>query len=152
MKPQPVSLKARKVLEQCRGAVGDLTTGLQGDEWVRRWTVAITLLRAVGNVFFDEDLRRMDTQLKTEIQKEWEEKKKEPIFSGFIKRDRDDLLKHFKLHAGQSVVVQQGQPNAKYYYRIDDGPFVGKNPRAVAKVAIEWWDGYLTEIETSISH
>jgi len=36
---------ARKVLEDCKGALADFHYGIQGGEWRRRWITSVVLLR-----------------------------------------------------------------------------------------------------------
>lgn len=45
-----MTLAARETLEDCRGALAELTDGVKGGQWRRRWIIAIVLLRAVGQV------------------------------------------------------------------------------------------------------
>jgi hypothetical protein len=149
-----MELRARIVLEDCRGALDDLDDKykLQGSKWRRRWAATLALLRAVGNVLKNVD-KKSDSKLSDAIQMKWkdqENSKPNPaIFWEFIKKERDQLLKEYTTHAGQGVTVRIGHPEGSVCsYRMQGGPFKGRDPRDVVREAIEWWDNYLKEIET----
>lgn len=156
---------ARKVLEDCRGALDDLQDGIQGAFWRRRWISAVVLLRTVGHV-----LRNIDSMtspaLKEIIEKEWNTLQKtrpEPkIFWEFIEMERNNILKEYQINAGQGITVriptlhinlktgeQYSDPplHSLYHYTINSGVYKGRDQRDVLKEAIEWWQKYLDVID-----
>ena len=158
---------ARKVLEDCIGATQDLRYGVQGGEWRRRWITAVVLLRTVGHVLEKVDAAT-NSHLGQIINSKWEElksNKPEPIiFWEFIDQERNNILKEYQIGAGQGVTVRPGgikinintgettfgesQPTL-YHYPINSGPFNGRDQKEVLEEAIQWWDNYLTTIETT---
>lgn len=84
------------------------------------------------------------------------------VFWQFIEEERNSILKEYRLGAGQGVTLrpatthidsQTGQSWSEaglptlYSYRINSGPYEGMDQRVVLQMAIDWWDGHLTEIE-----
>jgi hypothetical protein len=70
---------AREVLEDCRGAVDEIVDGIQGRSWRRRWITAVVLLRAVGHVLENVDVK-ISPHYKRAIREAWSKLKySEPL-------------------------------------------------------------------------
>lgn len=109
------------------------------------------LLRTVGYVLSKVDSLRYDAY-KDAIEKAWRnlcDLKPEPtIFWEFIDEERNNIVKEYEIRAGQNDTVYLGQNKlADYQYRINAGPFNGRDQRDVLKEAIEWWESYLSDID-----
>jgi len=145
-----MSLRARLVLDDCRGAVTDLHDGLQGGDWRRRWVTAVTLLRAVEHVLRKVDTRG-DPKLRKAINDRWDQllasKPHPPIFWEFIVEERNLILKEYEVRAGQGATVNLGTGTVINHYLINDGPFKGREQREVLREAIAWWESYLAGVE-----
>lgn len=148
-----MNLRARAVLEDCRGALEDLNDRVQGNEWRRRWVAMLALLRAVGHVLQSIDAKR-DPKFAEAINREWNcllSSKPEPkIFWEFILQERNNIIKRYEIHAGQGVTIDLTAGTAVHNYPITAGPFSGKDQRVVVRMAIDWWDNYLKRIETQV--
>lgn len=139
--------------------------GIQGGEWRRRWITALALLRAVGHVL-DKIDAKTNPSLRKIIKKKWSDisnnKSESAIFWQFINKERNNILKEYKFHAGQGVTVTipttyidsktgEQTPGESvptiYHYTINSGPYKGKEQKEVLNEAIEWWDKHLTDIE-----
>ena len=95
----------------CEEALADLTDGVQGSAWRRRWVNAIMLLRAVGHILESVD-SELNAAYRTVMARRWNALRAtqpEPIiFWGFICAERNNLVKEYRLAAGQSVTVRPG--------------------------------------------
>jgi hypothetical protein len=109
--------------------------------------------------------------------KEWDRlrasKPKPEIFWEFIESERNSLLKQYEfgfsrtfgsvpplgqggfeiradlLSVTGGALPAQALPNLRS--KIIDGPFEGRSEKEVALEAVEWWDAYLTNIETLLA-
>jgi len=61
---------ARAVLADCEAALAEITHGVQGSAWRRRWINAVVLLRAVGHVLENVDTQR-SAAYRTAIERAW---------------------------------------------------------------------------------
>ncbi len=159
---------AREVLADCRGALLELSDGVQGPEWRRRWITAVVLLRAVGHVLENVDAARTPKH-KTAVRNWWSTvaatKPNPKIFWLFIRDERNLILKEYRTNAGQGVTVyaslpgvnwrtgeqqQVPPPSAVYHYQMNSGPFAGRDQRELIEEAIQWWEAQLDAIDASL--
>ena len=134
---------AREVLEDCCAAAEEIVDGIQGRAWRIRWVAAVVLLRMVGHV-----LKKVDATLSKSYERAiddvWRQltcsKPNPAIFWGFIEAERNNVVHEYEVGAGQGATVHIGpnKPTA-YHYLINNGPFKGRDQRAVLKDAIAWW-------------
>jgi hypothetical protein len=162
-----MTIAARQALEDCRGALDELTDGVQGSQWRRRWITSIVLLRAVGHVLDNVD-GLQSPQYRTAIDDWWKEikasKPSPTIFWNLIDEERNTILKEYQTRAGQGVTVQisgieinlrtgeQRVDSPKptiYHYTMNTGPFAGKDQRELIADAITWWDDVLNAIDAA---
>lgn len=166
--------KSREVLQWC--IYGSLKMAHQptGPDWILVWAGTIALLRAVGHVLDKEGSDpKTDQRLQTAIKGHWSSlKKTKPnpaIFWKFIQEDRNILLKDGEFRAGQSVEIKltgvsatfltenqtpppvSPQPPSEpiYSYHMNDGDFVGRDPRDLVAEAIRWWEAQFQQIESA---
>lgn len=145
-----MALRARQVLDDCRDALDELTDGLQGSLWRRRWTTVVVLLRTVLHTLDKVDgegspaLRRaIDAKWQA-----WKDSKPAPaLLWAFIDEDRNLILKEYEHRAGQSVAVHVGSGTSQTWYHMNTGPFEGRDPRDVAAEAYVWLTALLDELE-----
>ncbi len=142
---------AREVLEDCRGAVGEIGGGVQGSAWRRRWVVAVVLLRTVGFVLKEIDVN-ISPSHKIAIGEAWSQlgqsKPQNVIFWEFIDAKRNNIIHEYEVGAGQGVTVHLGQNKpTEHHYLINKGPFRGRDQREVLGEAIAWWETYLDRID-----
>ncbi len=152
-----------------RRSLAEIADGVQGEAWRRRWITAVTLLRAVGHVLNKVDSMR-STAHKRVIADGWaslQRSKPEPaILWSFIDKERNSILKEYRLSAGQGVTVRPGGVSVNgrtgeqhlseglppiYHYVINDGQFKDRDQRDVLREAIEWWRSYLDEIDRQVA-
>lgn len=157
--------QAREVLEDCRLAVSKLQDGISGRDWRIAWVTAVTLLRTIGHVLKKVDAKS-NPKMGLVIETSWAQlvnSKPEPkIFWDFIEDERNNILKEYRLSAGQGVTVrpgmltinlQTGELNSEpglptlYHYVMNSGPYTGQDQREVLAEALSWWDEYLRNIE-----
>jgi len=157
--------KARRVLEDCKNALGDLYDEPNSMKWPVIWVGTLSLLRAVGHVLQNED-SKVSKEMKMAIKEVWESWKKDPeknkIFFEFIKKDRDLILKEYRYRANVGITIRfpkgvskdyiyrdgvKEVESVEYHYLISDGPFKNKDQRELVEEAIWWWMGQLDEID-----
>lgn len=148
-----MTIAARKVLEDCLGAIEEIDDGVQGSAWRRRWVAAVVLLRTVGHVLKSVD-SKTSTRYRKAIDDAWcqlKESKPQPdIFWGFIDAERNNIVHEYEVGAGQGVVVYPGQDKpADCHYLINGGPFTGQDQRDVLRAAVQWLEVYLDDIDTA---
>ena len=159
---------AREVLIDCRGALAELSDGVQGPTWRRRWIIAVVLLRATGHVLEKVDSARSPKH-KAAIAQWWANlKSTKPIpaiFWLFIEEERNTIVKEYQTNAGQGVTIQLSgielnlrtgeqkidPPNPpKYHYTMNAGHFQGKDQRELIEEAIQWWEAELDAIDIAL--
>ncbi|WP_020161261.1 hypothetical protein [Methylobacter marinus] len=156
---------AREVLEDCKVAAAEIKDGVTGREWRIKWVAAVALLRAVGHTLRKVDASSDQTmeQLVSEAWDKLVSTKPEPkIFWQFIEDERNNILKEYRLGAGQGVTIRPGtlHVNLKngeqwsepgeptlFHYKMTSGPYKGRDQRDVLNEAIDWWDAYLSNLE-----
>jgi hypothetical protein len=164
-----VTTTARLVLDDCRGALAEITDPVQGAEWRRRWIVAVVLLRAVGHVLdkIDADSNHAHRLVVDQWWSDLKAKKPKPeIFWRFIEEERNNFIKEYRTSAGQGVSVrlsgmefnlQNGTTKidppmpSTYHYVINSGHFAGKDQRDLIREAISWWESELDGIDARVS-
>ena len=146
-----MTLAAREVLEDCRGAVDEIGDGIQGRAWRRRWVAAVVLLRTVGYVLGKIDVN-IGPRYKVAIDAAWKQlngsKPRPVIFWEFIEAERNNIIHEYEVGAGQGATVHLGQNKPiENHYLVNTGPFTGRDQRDVLREAIEWWESYLNAID-----
>lgn len=158
---------ARLALQDCRAALEELRANPTGLVWRTRWAAAVALLRSVGHVLEKVDGARDPAMAKAVRAKFADLKAKRPepeIFWEFIEPERNNLLKEYRTAAKQNVTVRPGTAHlnprtgeqhstpglpALYEHVMSDGHFQGRDPRDLVQEAIDWWEGYLNEVDAS---
>jgi hypothetical protein len=146
--------QARLVLDDCRKALAELTDGLQGSDWRRRWVAAIALLRSVGYVLKEVD-RQSSVAMAQAVDAEWAALKRDKakpehaVFFEFIEDERNGVLHAYRFRAGQNVTVNlnSAPPRGTVSYSMNSGPFAGQDPRELIRHGIDWWERYLDRVE-----
>ena len=161
---------ARVVLSDCEESLLELRAASQ-DTLRRRWVATITLLRAVGHVLLEEE----PTQASSVARSVMREEPDAAIFWGFIKKERDTVLKTDRFAVRGSVTIAFPPPGTSIpprsgnvgiatdplgtayktstftLHRLTDGPFAGEEPIAVVQKAITFWHTRLDEIDRRVS-
>jgi hypothetical protein len=157
---------ARVVLADCEIALMDLRASAETEFWRIRWVALVVLLRSVGHV-----LGKIDTHGSPEasaaITKAWrqlQENKPEPwIFWSFIEKERNNILKSYKMAVHMKSTVRPGtahlgidgsrlEPDPsgpttfEYFFGADE--YCGMNPIEACHEAILFWREYLDLIDS----
>ncbi|HSY84798.1 MAG TPA: hypothetical protein VK807_23740 [Gemmatimonadaceae bacterium] len=163
-----MSLRARAVLEDCRAALAEFEQATDQNVKRRRWVALVALMRAVGHVLQKVDHAHADLTVRSAIEHGYTIRKDIPVFKFFIKAERDNVLKQYRFNP------QEKGPIANVYveHEFDDtgnlkppalrisieesvllteGHFSGWTPEQVAESAIDFWSGYLDDVERSAS-
>lgn len=148
-----MTIAARRVLDDCRGAVDEIGNGVQGSAWRRRWVAAVVLLRTVGFVLSSVD-SKISPEYKRAISEAWthlKESKPQPeIFWGFIDAERHNIVHEYEVGAGKGVTIFVGNPGyTEDHYLVTRGPYSGRDQREILRHAIGWWETYLDSIDRS---
>lgn len=165
---------ARNVLADCEAALGELEAYPAGTEFRLRWVTVVTLLRTVGHALHKVDSKAgASAEATIEARyREWTDRahSEHAIFRDFIEQERNNILKEYKLGAGQGVNIEvpcvklERQPDGSlkhvnpdekgtttYTYRMKDEPYRNEDPRDVAQQAIDWWHHQLDAIDKQIA-
>ena len=159
-------LRARRVLADCEAALDMLEDERDEQRWRVLWVGALALVRAVGHVLWKVD-GRMIPEARDAFRAAYGSWKSEQqpdhlVFREFIVRERDNILKEYRMHVLDSseVAVVVGDSEAGYTTDIlDDNLFrpteegfrVGEDARDVYREAIQWWDEQLTRLEAALN-
>lgn len=156
-------LRARRVLADCEAALEMLDDEPDAQRWRVLWVGALALVRAVGHVLYKVDGRIPEAR--EAIRAAYGSWKAEPehlVFREFIERDRNNILKRYRMNVLDSseVAVVVGDPEAGYttgfldenlYKPIKEGFRVDEDARDVYQEAIQWWDEQLTRLEAALN-
>jgi hypothetical protein len=154
-------MKADVVLEDCRKALDLVDDARNEQEFRVHWVALVALLRAVGHVLDKVDAAS-SSELRGAVDTRWAEwrrnRDKHRLFWDFIEAERDSVLKTYEIgvQPGDVQLVVQ-QAGAAEVFTLDecifkpllDGPFAGEDGRDVARDAISWWEGQLSEIASA---
>ena len=153
-------MRARQVLDDCRRAFTLLDEEKDPQTFRICWVAAVSLCRAVGHV-----LEKVDTKLNPAIaptvQTKWERIKKHDgenrIFHEFIERERNLILKQYEMSPDTETqpialvgIDQLFTLERLLFCPLQDGPYQGEDCRDILAEAIEWWDAYLADIESTL--
>lgn len=160
---------ARQVLDDCEAALQMLEDEHDEQRWKVLWVGVMTLLRTVGHV-----LRKVDGEIpsqRAEIDAayvRWKDvQSKHAVFWRFIEKERNNILKEYRLNVhdseavGLAVVIASTDTDCVAYetpcvldenlFRpVTDGFGAGKDARDVYREALDWWDAELTRIELKL--
>jgi hypothetical protein len=85
----------------------------------------------------------------------------EPIFCGFIKAERDNILKEYRTAAGQDVTIPLAEPNrSTNAYPMKTittekgrtvSDFAGRDQRDLIREAIRFWEDYLDGVDKDVA-
>ena len=165
---KPMMRAARVVLEDCRSALASIQDRVSGSDWRWRWVAVVALLRAVGHVLHKVD-GPTSPSMQAAIQTAFQRWKGDGMFRDFIEHERNNVLKAYRLGAGQSVTVYaalsamsiwagtapsdspppQRRPPS-YRYPMTQAPFEGQDQRTVVADAIKWWERELDLIDAAV--
>jgi hypothetical protein len=160
----------REVVKRCEFFRARLWENPVGVAWQAQFSGCVALLRSVGHVMDRVDAVSSEglTRNATKWWKELNASKPEPrIFWEFIDKERNLILKESEIRAGQSVTgvltgvqaqaLVAGQkpvpplvetpPRAEYSYQMNEGYYVGRDPRELIDEAIAWWHRQIQVLE-----
>ena len=157
-----MTVAARRVLADCEAALEMLEDERDEQRWRVLWVGASALLRAVGHVLRNVDGRT--PQAREAIKAaygSWKAKPEHLIFREFIEKERNNILKQYRLNVLDSaeVAVVVGDSDAGYITDILDenlfrpkvGFGVDEDGRDVYREAIEWWEEELARLESVLN-
>jgi hypothetical protein len=152
------------VLCRCQYFAEKLREDPSGVAWEAEFGAALALLRSVGRVMDTTKTKQWWLGLKAN-------REANALFWEFIDNERNLILKEAQLRAGQSVTVfiqgvsatgraanevpvlapdKARVPRASVHsYKMNDGKFVGRDPRDLIDEAIAWWKVELSKIDAS---
>lgn len=158
-------LEAERTLLRCDVAHQMLEDEYDEEKWWIIWIGAMTTLRSIGDVLKNIDGKDADgkSNLVGQTQERLfrEKWKDDPMFSDFIKAERDILAHEAKSHASEVpstlAVVVDGMFDGTFtispdlFRPINYGHMAGEDARDVYKAAVEWWGVQISEIKTTLA-
>ena len=149
--------KARAVLADCKHAHELLEVESRADTFRVLWVAGVALARAVGHVLqkIDGGSTNATREAIERAYAGWKaDKQANAIFFEFIEQERNQVLKQYELGflAGPIGVAT---PDAVFtldeqiFCPLAEGPFAGEDCRDVLKLAIDWWELQLRDIESA---
>jgi len=145
-------LKSRQVLKDLIYFCEQLEDDMPEQEWRVRWIAICTLARAVGHILKEDGKRLCKPAITDQL---FQEIKSEQIFSDFIERDRNLILKEYNFRtengpvsiagllteAGDRIVTSQN------FHTLKGTCFDGMMPKAAMAKVCEWWAEKLDIVE-----
>ena len=120
------------------------------------WVACITLVRAIGHILTKNDGPEAK-RVANDLYNKWKNPQtKEIIFTDFINKDRNLLLKEYSFNYdddGFFLVMDDlvvSEVDGDLYKPVADGEYAGQDCRDVLCDAIAWWDEQLSIIEKEI--
>lgn len=120
------------------------------------WISAIVICRSIGSILDKVDKQEFPDK-KSIITSQWREIQKDKsnnkIFHDFIKFERDALVHEYidRKQWGDWLVTSDkrllGVLSEGLFCPMEEGPYMGEDCRDVMRVAIQWWDKKIKEIE-----
>jgi hypothetical protein len=129
--------RAEQVISDCKLALSRFDDELIADEFRLNLVLCLALLRAVGHCLQNEF--RNDDII-------FNKKKNDKIFTDFIKKFRDKILKNYSSNVGWEMVSVVGSNTYIIHYIITEGSYKGKDIRDVITEAINCWEQYIFEL------
>ena len=152
---------ARLVLQDCRQALREFTSGIDGASWRINYMANVALLRAVYHV-----LESRDVPSNSKLQQAFEAWKAEllrtkpspEIYWRFIVDERNQLLKEYTATPVKNSLVPEitfdlstgntkNLGRVRQQYVVAEGHFAGQEQRHLIKQAIVWWEHELEQLE-----
>lgn len=169
-----MSTYARKVLNDCKLALGELTRSIdKGSKDLARirWFTCIAMLRAVGHVLHKKDQKNLEASQKKVAKDLFIKWRAEPIFSEFIEQERNLILKQYESSIDEVEREEEFYIVTEDGYRIttEDGDAIvgsdlvkniekvagfaaGATSPQVISHAIEWWENALDDFDNKIKN
>ena len=166
-------MKAREVYWDCiyaRDCLEAALTERRLKDAKVMWFAALAMLRAIGHVLESVDAKNLGEDFKRlsdRKYREWNES--HPIFYGFIKKERDSILKEYDSSLGEETLREESplelSDGSLFVLSSGDvlgvttefstltkqrGELAGESPAEVLTRALEWWDQELTLLEDAI--
>ncbi|MDJ0708218.1 MAG: hypothetical protein QNJ46_33520 [Leptolyngbyaceae cyanobacterium MO_188.B28] len=162
-------MKARSVLDDCIFAKGKLAKSIEDKNFQQTridWITCLSLLRAVGHVLKNVDSKEWSKESKQKLDERWNEWKKEPLFSEFIVKERNAILKEYDFTikeskkeetcyvvttSGDRIVTKSGDAIVgtvliRELEKIE-GFRKGQSPLEILQSAVDWWEKRLNDLE-----
>ena len=152
---------ARLVLQDCRHALAEFTTEVHGARWRIVYMSNVALLRVVYHVLETRDVPTTP-RFKPAFEK-WKTgllrtKPSPEIYWEFIVNERNQLLKEYTATPVSNTLLPEITFNlstgktenlgpVRQQYVMAEGHFAGQEQRRLIKLAIEWWEVELQELE-----
>ena len=148
---------ARIVLSDCRKVLGELKSETKPEDWSWKWAAFCALLRCIGHVLYKVDSKECEILRSINVE-EWRVRKDAPIFTEFIEKERNNILKQYKFSGRRYSGMSQGAWQRCQFqgavppvtYEISDGTFKGQDPREVGAQALDWWNEYLDILDEEV--
>lgn len=151
--------RAWEVLADCKHAYELLEKESRADTFRVLWVAGVALSRAVGHVLQKVD-GASDDATKEAVERAyalWKSNKPaNAIFWDFVEEERNQVLKQYELGilAGPIDIVAANDRftlDEQIFCPLAGGPFAGEDCRDVLKLAIDWWERQLEDIESKAS-
>ena len=140
------TVAARRVLRDCHIAVKQHVSSVGGAEKRIAWVTVVVLLRTVGHVLDKVDGAR-STFLRAAIDERWGEIHEggieHEIFHDFIERERNGILKEYRIH---ETLVEPIKTNPGHADSLLVGSRLLPTNKALQE-ALNWWETVLRGVE-----
>lgn len=172
-----MKLIAETVIEDCRLATIQLDKAEkeENSHIIINWLTCLTLLRAVGHVLNKVDTPNFPTY-KSIFESTYLDHKNDPIFTDFINKERNQILKEYTAYLENEVsihnesvriitedgdlittenehnIIAEQTESIKRYFIKSDGFGKGLLLHQVVSKAISWWETYIAEIKIKIKY
>ncbi|MCB0272650.1 MAG: hypothetical protein KDD46_06530 [Bdellovibrionales bacterium] len=151
-------LKARVVLNDLKKALNELRDDLPEQDWRIKWLGICTLARSVGYVLEKIDAKNFG--IEDFVKNQWITIKKEDIFSQFIEKNRNLILKQYEFSMQREpvgiggIITQAGDRLVTTQdFNVLKGTFFKDSlPKESMEEVCQWWDKKLNTVEEFIKN
>ena len=140
------------ILERTHRAISDFKYALEAfskkpiaEDFRLTLFLCLCLIRAIGQIVKNE-VEEMPT-LKLFQQKLYQSKRNDILYTEFIKKFRDEIVKEYGVGVSWASITEYETAKHRMEYRITRGIYEDRDVRELLQEAVDWWENYVNILE-----